>query len=178
MCQRYKFESESQLVVGAAQEKRAVFNVSKIQIWKRITTRFAVFGGYMGLYLMCQRYKFESESQRGTTSLNDEVAVFNVSKIQIWKRITTQYPEGIHRRWLYLMCQRYKFESESQPFTVSKSVDIAVFNVSKIQIWKRITTNPQIQISEKSLYLMCQRYKFESESQLRKVSFVSIRSCI
>ena len=41
------------------------------------------------LYLICQRYKFESESQLGLRSRNAD--------------------DG-----LYLICQRYKFESESQ----------------------------------------------------------------
>ena len=66
---------------------------------------------------------------------------------------------------LYLICQRYKFESESQLFTVGEYVVTAVFNMSKIQIWKRITT-AVISVSAKMLlYLICQRYKFESESQ-------------
>ena len=42
------------------------------------------------LYLICQRYKFESESQRAVTSVSANIL-------------------------LYLICQRYKFESESQP---------------------------------------------------------------
>ena len=37
----------------------------------------------IGLYLICQRYKFESESQH--VEVDDEIlpAVFNMSKIQI-----------------------------------------------------------------------------------------------
>ena len=35
---------------------------------------------------------------------------------------------------LYLMCQRYKFESESQHFVIEGIIVMAVFNVSKIQI--------------------------------------------
>ena len=35
------------------------------------------------LYLICQRYKFESESQLEATGSNDIYAVFNMSKIQI-----------------------------------------------------------------------------------------------
>ena len=35
---------------------------------------------------------------------------------------------------LYLMCQRYKFESESQPRLRYSVIGTAVFNVSKIQI--------------------------------------------
>ena len=35
---------------------------------------------------------------------------------------------------LYLICQRYKFESESQPFPRGQAAADAVFNMSKIQI--------------------------------------------
>ena len=37
----------------------------------------------IGLYLICQRYKFESESQLGEKKGPKLVAVFNMSKIQI-----------------------------------------------------------------------------------------------
>ena len=141
--------------------------MSKIQIWKRITTLGVVVGISVRLYLICQRYKFESESQLSAKFFNSRVAVFNMSKIQIWKRITTHKarfrscPKAVFNmskiqiwkrittwsalarpRWvLYLICQRYKFESESQP-EIREAVPYgAVFNMSKIQIWKRITTN-------------------------------------
>ena len=35
---------------------------------------------------------------------------------------------------LYLICQRYKFESESQPTDEGGADKYAVFNMSKIQI--------------------------------------------
>ena len=69
----------------------AVFNMSKIQIWKRITTEEDVRVGGVELYLICQRYKFESESQQVMAVQHFENAVFNMSKIQIWKRITTAH---------------------------------------------------------------------------------------
>ena len=37
-----------------------------------------------------------------------------MSKIQIWKRITTDDGKWDYGDVLYLICQRYKFESESQ----------------------------------------------------------------
>ena len=37
----------------------------------------------IGLYLICQRYKFESESQRESGLFAVVKAVFNMSKIQI-----------------------------------------------------------------------------------------------
>ena len=139
--------------------------MSKIQIWKRITTVLLILYFKTKLYLICQRYKFESESQLlvDPNQVND--AVFNMSKIQIWKRITTGLQGKNTVEKLYLICQRYKFESESQLIYVEGGNSPAVFNMSKIQIWKRITTYTVKGLFRILLYLICQRYKFESESQ-------------
>ena len=145
--------------------------MSKIQIWKRITTPFGGLILKARLYLICQRYKFESESQPAAKKNLLLLAVFNMSKIQIWKRITTRV---LFQWWvwlLYLICQRYKFESESQHGVHCLLCNLAVFNMSKIQIWKRITTSSSFESIFYSLYLICQRYKFESESQLLPVSW-------
>ena len=139
--------------------------MSKIQIWKRITTMCGLSRRFLLLYLICQRYKFESESQLFHVIQDFKLAVFNMSKIQIWKRITTSSVSTSAGMLLYLICQRYKFESESQRPICYEATRKAVFNMSKIQIWKRITTQYGIVPIRYSLYLICQRYKFESESQ-------------
>ena len=56
--------------------------------------------------------------------------------------------------------------------------DEAVFNMSKIQIWKRITTLIMFGIKSLMLYLICQRYKFESESQHEEAMKLSSECCI
>ena len=76
------------------------------------------------------------------------------------------------------MCQRYKFESESQQGALLCRISWAVFNVSKIQIWKRITTSSKLTEIGNMLYLMCQRYKFESESQLYAGTYLKAQGCI
>ena len=152
--------------------------MSKIQIWKRITTLWIFLKYRRMLYLICQRYKFESESQRVITSPTLQLAVFNMSKIQIWKRITTTIGGESEIPLLYLICQRYKFESESQLPLEFLTNTSAVFNMSKIQIWKRITTGFQICIWFAKLYLICQRYKFESESQLASCWSITKYCCI
>ena len=139
--------------------------MSKIQIWKRITTGADPQAAPPELYLICQRYKFESESQPLLLIYPLSYAVFNMSKIQIWKRITTTQTATQHAKQLYLICQRYKFESESQLGCFYTWLWCAVFNMSKIQIWKRITTPLHRYSGKRRLYLICQRYKFESDSQ-------------
>ena len=152
--------------------------MSKIQIWKRITTAFNANDDLNALYLICQRYKFESESQLLPLFVDIRIAVFNMSKIQIWKRITTSLGCDLHARLLYLICQRYKFESESQQAHPTFIFDEAVFNMSKIQIWKRITTTHICYTICPRLYLICQRYKFESESQRIVESHANSLCCI
>ena len=63
MVQRYKFESKSQLVRVWGQQRNAVSNGSKVQIWKQITTFRQVRFPAARLFPMVQRYKFESKSQ-------------------------------------------------------------------------------------------------------------------
>ena len=152
--------------------------MSKIQIWKRITTFAGIALSVPWLYLICQRYKFESESQPVAQIGYCSYAVFNMSKIQIWKRITTVAQIGYCSYPLYLICQRYKFESESQHTVNWPSGNFAVFNMSKIQIWKRITTSDTDFHFSLLLYLICQRYKFESESQLADITRLGFVCCI
>ena len=139
--------------------------MSKIQTWKRITTAAALYGYYLLLYLICQRYKLESESQPVLYLSQWNFAVFNMSKIQTWKRITTKMSICTTTLPLYLICQRYKLESESQLPAGWRLTVFAVFNMSKIQTWKRITTWLPRHRTLRRLYLICQRYKLESESQ-------------
>ena len=178
ICQRYKLESESQRSAGRKSTSTAVFNMSKIQTWKRITTMFLVASIFVKLYLICQRYKLESESQHPFANYSIKEAVFNMSKIQTWKRITTNIGkvQGIWR--LYLICQRYKLESESQHIFATLPLFDAVFNMSKIQTWKRITTICARQPIRRWLYLICQRYKLESESQQAFWNGQGLHGCI
>ena len=130
------------------------------------------------LYLICQRYKLESESQHIELNTNAGAAVFNMSKIQTWKRITTVANDYRFVDQLYLICQRYKLESESQRMVFWHFSSIAVFNMSKIQTWKRITTSISMLELMTKLYLICQRYKLESESQHDVGTEPSVVSCI
>ena len=74
-----------------------VFDVSKIQIQKQITTGTACSLFLTMLYLMCQRYKFKSKLQLGVPRMMYTLVVFDVSKIQIQKQITTYSQEDSAR---------------------------------------------------------------------------------
>ena len=178
ICQRYKLESESQPTAISVENGKAVFNMSKIQTWKRITTLEPYHRSALLLYLICQRYKLESESQQDFIGFHISCAVFNMSKIQTWKRITTILCLYSFGEMLYLICQRYKLESESQQSDHFVDKRNAVFNMSKIQTWKRITTFREVGDFGHRLYLICQRYKLESESQLGRHAADRQQRCI
>jgi len=165
--------------------------MSKIQFWKRITTAIDIVYKRNLLWLLCQRYNFESESQLSFSDVSSlmgcdcyvkdtilkanhnycpvpvsfHLAVTAMSKIQFWKRITTAGHRGGGRYMLWLLCQRYNFESESQlylPFFVSSpGCDCYV----KDTILKANHNLLQGMMALMELWLLCQRYNFESESQ-------------
>ena len=145
LCQRYNFESESQLIEATSRE----------------TSR---------LWLLCQRYNFESESQRISSSVSNSFAVTAMSKIQFWKRITTRK----RKRFCKWRCDCYVKDTilkanHNNSSQISLN-SFAVTAMSKIQFWKRITTKCLYCKTGCQLWLLCQRYNFESESQQRIVA--------
>ncbi len=67
--------------------KQGVFDISKIQIQKQITTTMLADFWYLKVYLIFQRYKFKSKSQRNPLTMISNSGVFDISKIQIQKQI-------------------------------------------------------------------------------------------
>ena len=115
ICQRYRFQSKLQLKGPLHPALRIVFNMSKIQISKQITTTSLSSRQDLRLYSICQRYRFQSKLQPRIRSGLLSQIVFNMSKIQISKQITTFISEGSSLDELYSICQRYRFQSKLQP---------------------------------------------------------------
>ena len=61
--QRYKFESNSQLLLAVKLHMTVVLPKTKIQIWKQFTTTIGQVFHPIALCYLKQRYKFESNSQ-------------------------------------------------------------------------------------------------------------------
>ena len=167
--QRYKFESNSQPYTASSVIQRSCCNQYKDTNLKAI-----------------------HNSHAAGSALNAVVAIS--TKIQIWKQFTTQDCFRSYELWLLQSVQRYKFESNSQRFSVThqqrrsccnqykdtnlkaihnspslRSVDNTVVAIStKIQIWKQFTTGLEQPCSWKVLLQSVQRYKFESNSQRGK----------
>ena len=194
-----------------------VFDATKVQIFKQITTLILKEYEYMQLFLMPQRYRFSSKSQRSFSILETEEScfwchkgtdfqanhnymtddlptddvVFDATKVQIFKQITTVHYVIDLKRRLFLMPQRYRFSSKSQRkhngfslysscFWCHKGTDFqanhnqvpkvplqtwVVFDATKVQIFKQITTSMCLWPPNLLLFLMPQRYRFSSKSQ-------------
>ena len=156
------------------------------------------------VYLIFQRYKFKSKSQLDGNLSYIRKGVFDISKIQIQKQITTMSYTIIGIVKVYLIFQRYKFKSKSQPWDTMQTViqwciwyfkdtnskanhnikeqlnlkPKGVFDISKIQIQKQITTAYRTPFASNPVYLIFQRYKFKSKSQLINLIINSFNRCI
>ena len=93
------------------------------------------------MYFNELRYNFESKSQQRSDVLNHLADVFQWTKIQFWKQITTfeRYKSILNK--MYFNELRYNFESKSQPMALISPKLADVFQWTKIQFWKQITTD-------------------------------------
>ena len=117
-----------------------VFDATKVQIFKQITTWSLSKCCVQWLFLMPQRYRFSSKSQPYQLSSFSALVVFDATKVQIFKQITTEVVSLTSHLKLFLMPQRYRFSSKSQHnwrITIGLFV---VFDATKVQIFKQITT--------------------------------------
>ena len=144
-----------------------MFDISKIQIQKQITTLASSSSSINKVCLIFQRYKFKSKSQLAVRFCSFTLGVFDISKIQIQKQITTQDNPDKYTRLVCLIFQRYKFKSKSQLKRNSTHLIAGVFDISKIQIQKQITTTVKFNQNTFTVCLIFQRYKFKSKSQQR-----------
>ena len=118
----------------------AVFNGSKILIWKQITTLYP----RQLLTVCCIQWLKDTNLKANHNCIRSLrlilIAVFNGSKILIWKQITTA--NGEHRKqtgciqWL----KDTNLKANHNMLLAFNSNPVAVFNGSKILIWKQITT--------------------------------------
>ena len=136
----------------------AVFNGSKILIWKQITTWLILL-----IHLSCciQWFKDTNLKANHNVQVTENVrlfAVFNGSKILIWKQITTVWLI----RFSMLGCIQWfkdtNLKANHNYVASYVNSNVAVFNGSKILIWKQITTAFICLCFASRLYSMVQRY--------------------
>ena len=136
----------------------AVFNGSKILIWKQITT----LQNRVNFFRCCIQWfkdtNLKANHNGYSSGYTIRWAVFNGSKILIWKQITTRV---LLKKFIICCIQWFKDTNLKanhnciQSCTASMS---AVFNGSKILIWKQITTTSAATAAGAALYSMVQRY--------------------
>ena len=167
--QRYKFESNSQRnTLSYVRQKsccnqykdtnlKAIHNSftnvvlkygvvaisTKIQIWKQFTTAIVGYVDQQRLLQSVQRYKFESNSQRKRKTETNNNCCCNQYKDTNLKAIHNE---------------------DTDCALAAKVVAIS----TKIQIWKQFTTVLGLPPSRLALLQSVQRYKFESNSQLKQ----------
>ena len=137
LIQRYKFESNSQLIIVGFDSFVCCI------IWYKDTNLKAIHNPKMRatmlllLYYLIQRYKFESNSQQESALMADTLSCI------IWYKDTNL--KAIHN---YLL---WEYTSAC-----------VVLSDTKIQIWKQFTTVQAQPNTDILLYYLIQRYKFES----------------
>ena len=75
---------------GATMASAAVFNGSKILIWKQITTDPPLSAVKLGCIQWLKDTNLKANHNYRERDTDTEIAVFNGSKILIWKQITTR----------------------------------------------------------------------------------------
>ena len=145
-------------MAGQAKPEAAVFNGSKILIWKQITTR-----PWRKCWIMCCFQWFKDTNLKANhnfCSFSSEkgLAVFNGSKILIWKQITTCSFWFIFGDCCFQWFKDTNLKANHNSFRKVVLRLGAVFNGSKILIWKQITTAKLRHYRSGKLFSMVQRY--------------------
>ena len=133
-------------VLGSSPDLNAVFNGSKILIWKQITTGG---GGYIPMPSCIQWFKdtnLKANHNAPRLRTVQGLAVFNGSKILIWKQITTVLIKHLNRVSCIQWFKDTNLKANHNAVPCNLIWRSAVFNGSKILIWKQITTKYRYKI--------------------------------
>ncbi len=150
--QRYKFESNSQLMS-----------------WLHLQTS--------GCAYLCKDTNLKAIHNSCSASPRLPSVVLTYAKIQIWKQFTTHNSQAPRPTKLCLPMQRYKFESNSQRASAKDAVPNRCAYLCKDTNLKAIHNETFEVFPSSKLCLPMQRYKFESNSQHIKYRFTSKWGC-
>ena len=117
------------------------------------------------MFSILQRYSFESNSQPFLTGIIIFVVVFYLTKILIWKQFTTSGYKSCAISLLFSILQRYSFESNSQPLSMTSVNFFGCFLSYKDTHLKAIHNTEWAVSLSFMLFSILQRYSFESNSQ-------------
>ncbi len=117
------------------------------------------------LFPICQRYIFESYSQPNLGNDVNTECCFRYVKDTFLKAIHNKLPKQNFLMLLFPICQRYIFESYSQPPPLPSVRKLRCFRYVKDTFLKAIHNIPDRLEFPSELFPICQRYIFESYSQ-------------
>ena len=138
--------------------KLAVFNGSKILIWKQITTQGCSWFSSWRCIQWFKDTNLKANHNYFCCNCCWCCAVFNGSKILIWKQITTTDASGLSVVCCIQWFKDTNLKANHNCMMLNLLVIVAVFNGSKILIWKQITTFFHSSKYLELLYSMVQRY--------------------
>ena len=136
----------------------AVFNGSKILIWKQITTYWSIRNLNISCIQWFKDTNLKANHNCPSCCRRCVLAVFNGSKILIWKQITTKTKSRFSKLCCIQWFKDTNLKANHNRCEYGFPALKAVFNGSKILIWKQITTFGCFCLYLSVLYSMVQRY--------------------
>ena len=118
--------------------------MSKIWKWKQFTTMSQIISSFDSCFWYVKDMKMKAIHNNSICYSFLALAVSDMSKIWKWKQFTTLQPNATKSVKLFLICQRYENESNSQLCHRLLAPLTAVSDMSKIWKWKQFTTTPAI----------------------------------
>ena len=184
----------------ASQPYISIYQCSKNQFWKQITTQLLYWIMHPKVFINVQRTNFESKSQliskwqrkwqeylsmfkEPILKANHNVStafyyvfesIYQCSKNQFWKQITTAFCCFLCSFLVFINVQRTNFESKSQLRWNTCIRIVSIYQCSKNQFWKQITTNLVYGNGAAKVFINVQRTNFESKSQLVRLVMLKL----
>ena len=149
-----------------------VLDTTKVQIFKQITTSTI----FLCNKTSCFRYHKGTDFQANHNVVYDlkfpQLVVLDTTKVQIFKQITTLNSGKFIWYELFQIPQRYRFSSKSQQGVPYGAKSRVVLDTTKVQIFKQITTNPQV--LTKLVGVVLDTTKVQIFKQITTLSWVTI----
>ena len=163
--QRYEFLSKSQRNAWSIYWQIDVVYLTKVWIFKQITTSCQCFLCRRQMLFTLQRYEFLSKSQHDIDTDDYVTDVVYLTKVWIFKQITTEFPKSFQLHTMLFTLQRYEFLSKSQLYIPIIHILLDVVYLTKVWIFKQITTWCRGGCDAWAMLFTLQRYEFLSKSQ-------------
>ena len=155
-----------------------VYDGSKTKNFKQFTTTFASVNSTPTMFMMVQRRRISSNSQRRQGHGAYRADVYDGSKTKNFKQFTTPECKDPTSGKMFMMVQRRRISSNSQQQAENTIVNADVYDGSKTKNFKQFTTQRHLCSEPTRMFMMVQRRRISSNSQLSTIFFVTFRGCL